>query len=106
PAAAATGEAVTGEIPIELGNRGFVYTLSLSEAPPQPGTLVVSFLALGKWQEIRDQGNGELAGEGTGTVDFATGSVSITLSALPDVGSSLIYAYVGQNDAALTQRTG
>ncbi|HHQ4427803.1 TPA: hypothetical protein ACSQVQ_005954, partial [Pseudomonas aeruginosa] len=39
-------------------------------------------------------------------VDFATGSVSITLSALPDVGSSLIYAYVGQNDAALTQRTG
>ncbi|MDF5982184.1 hypothetical protein P4056_14820 [Pseudomonas aeruginosa] len=69
PAAAATGEAVTGEIPIELGNRGFVYTLSLSEAPPQPGTLVVSFLALGKWQEIRDQGNGELAGEGTGTVD-------------------------------------
>lgn len=67
---------------------------------------MVSFLALGKWQEIRDQGNGELAGEGTGTVDFATGSVSITLSALPDVGSSLIYAYVGQNDAALTQRTG
>ncbi|MDF5938672.1 hypothetical protein P4234_12860 [Pseudomonas aeruginosa] len=51
-------------------------------------------------------GQRRIGREGTGTVDFATGSVSITLSALPDVGSSLIYAYVGQNDAALTQRTG
>lgn len=106
PAAAATGETVTGEIPIELGNRGFVYTLALAEAPPRPGTLVVSFLALGKWQEIRDPGNGEMEGEGTGTIAFGTGSVSLTLNALPDVGSSIIFAYVSQNDSAITQRTG
>jgi len=106
PAAAATGETVTGEVPIGLDNRGFVYTLALAEAPPRPGTLVVSFLALGKWQEIRDPGNGELQGEGTGTIAFGTGSVSLTLNALPDVGSSIIFAYVSQNDAAITQRTG
>ncbi len=106
PAAAATGETVTGEIPIALGNRGFVYTLALADAPPRPGTLVVSFLALGKWQEIRDPGNGEMEGEGTGTIAFGTGSVSLTLGALPDVGSSIIFAYVSQNDAAITQRTG
>lgn len=106
PAAAATGEAVTGEIPIQLGNRGFVYTLSLPDAPPRPGTLVVSFLALGKWQEIRDPGNGEMEGQGTGTISFGTGSVSLTLNALPDVGSSIIFSYVSQNDAAVTQRTG
>lgn len=106
PAAATTGETVTGEIAIDLGNRGFVYTLSLADALPRPGTLVVSFLALGKWQEIRDPGNGELEGAGTGSVAFATGSVSLTLNALPDVGSSIIFAYASQNDDAITQRTG
>lgn len=104
--APATGETVTGEIPVELSNRGYVYTLSLADAPPMPGTLVVSYMALGKWQEIRDPGNGEMIGEGTGTIAFGTGSVSLTLKAYPDVGSSVIWAYVGQNSAALTQRTG
>lgn len=106
PGAAATGETVTGEIPIDLSNRGYVYTLSLADAPPMPGTLEVSYMALGKWQSLRDPGNGELVGEGTGTIAFGTGSVSLTLNALPDVGSSVIWAYVGQNSAALTQRTG
>ncbi|EMV9185877.1 hypothetical protein AADU03_004763 [Escherichia coli] len=106
PGAAATGETVTGEIPIDLANRGYVYTLSLADAPPMPGTLEVSYLALGKWQTIRDPGNGELVGEGTGTIAFGTGSVSLTLNALPDVGSSVIWAYVGQNSSAFTQRTG
>jgi len=106
PGAAATGETVTGEIPVDLSNRGYVYTLSLSDAPPMPGTLEISYMALGKWQVLRDQGNGELAGEGTGTIQFNTGSVSLTLNALPDVGSSVIWAYVGQNSAAFTQRTG
>jgi len=106
PGAAATGETITGEIPIGLANRGYVYTLSLSDAPPMPGTLEVSYMALGKWQTLRDQGNGELVGEGTGTIVFSTGSVSLTLAALPDVDSSVIWAYVGQNSAAFTQRTG
>lgn len=106
PGAAAVDEAVTGEIPVELGNRGYVYTLSLSEALPRPGTLSVSYLALGKWQELRDAGNGELVGEGTGTVAFDTGSVSLTFSALPDVGSAIIYSYAGQNEQAITQHTG
>lgn len=106
PGAPATDEAVTGELPITLANRGFVYTLSLADARPRPGTLTVSYMALGKWQEIRDPGNGELTGEGTGLVAFDTGSVSLTLNALPDVGSSLIWSYLGQNAAALTERTG
>jgi len=106
PAAAATGEMVTGEIPIDLSNRGYVYTLSLSDAPPLPGTLEVSYMALGKWQTLRDPGNGELTGQGSGTITFATGSVALTLNALPDVGSSVIWAYVGQNTSAFTQRTG
>lgn len=106
PAAAVTGPTVTGEVVIDLANRGFAYTLALAEAKPKPGTFAVSYLALGKWQEIRDPGNGELLGEGSGSIAFGTGSVAFTLNALPDVGSALIYSYVAQLDAEFTQRTG
>lgn len=106
PAAAVSGQAITGEIPIDLGSRGYAYTLNLAEAKPRPGTLVISFMALGKWYELRDLGNGELAGEGSGTVDFASGAVSISLSALPDVNTSLIYSYIGQWDTNLQQHAG
>lgn len=97
-AAISTGQAVTGEIEINLGNRGFAYTLNLADAKPRPGTLSVSYMALGKWYEMRDNGSGELVGEGSGSINFATGSVAVSLNALPDVNSSLIYNYVGQDD--------
>jgi hypothetical protein len=106
PGAAATGETVTGEVPVTLSNRGYVYTLSLSGAVPRPGTLSVSYMALGKWYELRDYGDGLLTGEGAGTITFATGSVSITLNALPDVDTSLIYSYISAADNAVTQRAG
>lgn len=97
-AAVSTGQAVTGEIKISLGNRGFAYTLNLADAKPRPGTLSVSYMALGKWYEMRDNGSGELVGQGSGSVNFATGSVAVSLNALPDVNSSLLYNYVGQDD--------
>ena len=106
PAAAVTGQSITGEIEITLASRGFAYTLNLADAKPRPGTLSVSFMALGKWYELLDLGNGELAGEGSGTVDFATGAVSISLNALPDVNTSLIYSYVGQDDDNLQTHVG
>ncbi|WP_169406512.1 hypothetical protein [Pseudomonas sp. gcc21] len=106
PATAISGQAITGEIDITLGSRGFAYTLNLANAKPRPGTLSVSFMALGKWYELRDQGNGELTGEGSGTVDFASGSVSVSLNALPDVGTSLIYSYIGQLDNNLQTHVG
>ncbi len=106
PGAAATGDTVTGELAITLGNRGYVYTLNLSQAVPRQGTLSVSFMALGKWYELRDHGDGLLTGEGAGNINFASGSVSLTLGALPDVGSALIYSYVSAADNAVTQRAG
>lgn len=106
PGAAAIGDTVTGEIEVTLGSRGYVYTLNLSQAIPRPGTLGVAFMALGRWYELRDHGDGLLTGQGAGTISFATGSVSLTLSALPDVGSSLVYSYVSSADNAITQRAG
>ncbi|MEJ6655604.1 MAG: hypothetical protein QNL70_06335 [Pseudomonas sp.] len=106
PAATVTGQAITGKIDISLGSRGYAYTLNLADAKPRPGTLSVSYMALGKWYELRDLGNGELAGEGSGSVDFASGAVSVSLNALPDVSSSLIYHYIGQLDDNIVSHVG
>lgn len=106
PGAAATGDTITGEVEVTLGNRGYVYTLNLAGAVPRRGTLSVSYMALGTWYELRDYGDGLLTGEGAGTISLATGSVSMTLNALPDVGSSLVYSYISSADNAVIQRTG
>lgn len=106
PGAVATGDTITGEVEVTLGNRGYVYTLNLADAVPRQGTLSVSYMALGKWYELRDYGDGLLTGEGAGTISFATGSVSLTLNALPDVGSSLVFSYTSSADNAITRRTG
>lgn len=61
---------------------------------PAPGSLSVSFMAQGKWYVLRDDGTGALRGEdssyGSGTVSYISGSVIVTMGALPDVGSSVI----------------
>ncbi len=106
PATSVTGSAISGTIEISGQNRGFNYTLNLAEAKPRPGTLVVSFIALGKWQDISDTGNGQMTGSGSGTIDFSTGSVAVTLDAMPDPDSALVYSYVAQSDAEVTLRTG
>lgn len=94
-AAAVTDVATTLEVPVTLANRGYNYVRTLAPVPA-PGTLTVDFRALGKWVRLTDNGRGQLAGrpgEGTGTVDYATGSVIATLAALPDVGSSLLFSW-------------
>ena len=106
PAAAVSGPAVSGQIPVDLASRGYAYTLNLAGAKPRPGTLSIGYMALGKWQELSDPGNGELTGQGSGSIAFATGSVSFTLAALPDVDSAIVYSYVASNAAEFTQRTG
>lgn len=83
------------QIPVEIGNRGYVYIASLRPFP-QPGSVVVAFRALGRWYVLRDDGTGALIGDpgvGTGLVNFATGSLSVSLGALPDVGSSVIISW-------------
>src|SRR5690606_35841918 len=68
---------------------------------PAPKTLRVDYRYLGKWYTLEDKhGTGTLEGatpgEGGGTIDYQTGNVVVTLGALPDVGSRLIYS-AGQN---------
>ena len=106
PATDITGASISGSIEVTTQNRGFNYTLNMAEAKPRPGTLVVSYIALGQWQDIRDTGNGEMAGSGSGNILFDTGSVAMTLDALPDPDSAIVYSYVTQNDDEVTLQTG
>ena len=106
PATGITGAAISGSIEISLQNRGFNYTLNMAKARPKPGTLVISYIALGKWQDIRDTGNGDMEGSGTGKILFDSGSAALTLDAMPDPDSAIVYSYVAQNDDEVTIRTG
>jgi len=64
------------------------------DPPPAPGTTRVSYRSNGKWYDLRDNGGGKLMGAdtayGAGTVSYVTGTVAVTLGALPDVGSQII----------------
>lgn len=96
PQAYVSQAAHSHDIPVTLATRGTVYSVPLLPIPA-PGTLIVDFRALGKWYRLRDNGAGELVGGdaayGTGTVDYVTGGVTITLGALPDVGSSVLLSW-------------
>jgi hypothetical protein len=88
--------AATISIPVTINNRSFNYVQTLSPTPT-PNSLSVDFKALDKWYRLTDDGNGHITGAGTGvgagTVDYATGSVIITLGALPDIASSVIFSW-------------
>lgn len=96
PQAYVSQAAHTHEIPITLATRGTVYSVPLLPIPA-PGALMVDYRAMGKWYRLRDNGAGELVGAdaayGTGTVDYVTGGVTVTLGALPDVGSSVLLTW-------------
>jgi hypothetical protein len=96
PAAAVTEAQQSLEILIEISNRAWNYTPNLKPVPA-PGTLTVDYMALGNWYRLKDNGRGELVGTesgiGTGTIDYASGSMVLTVGALPDVGSSIIITW-------------
>lgn len=93
PAGAPSKPRISAALPITLGTRGFVHSVTLLPVP-QAGSLTVSYLAQGKWYELKEQGNGTLKGGqtayGAGQLNLATGTLNLTLGALPDVGSSII----------------
>ena len=80
-------------IRITQENRSLSYVWTMNDVPVAR-TLSVSYLAQGRWYVLRDDGAGKLSGissaYGVGTISYTTGSVSVTLGALPDAGSSIV----------------
>lgn len=96
PAAAELKVADTARILIDKNNVGSSFTYNIDPAPAV-GTLQVSYRSKGKWHTLKDDGSGVLRGasaqHGSGNVNFATGSVVINLVELPDIGSSILFAW-------------
>jgi hypothetical protein len=96
PAATPTRVQDTASISIVQDTRGYNYTITLLPIP-QPGSLVVNYMAQGKVYYLYDRGDGTLKGSdaalGTGNINYTTGSVILTTGALPDAGSEIIFAW-------------
>lgn len=89
-----SGKRVSDFTEITLNNRGYNYTETWPNEKPKPGSMFVSYMVLGQWYTLRDNGSGQLEGDGTGSINFTTGTVAITLEALPDVDTDIIWSYV------------
>ncbi len=92
PAGAIADQGYNERILITQNNQGYNWVFQLSPLP-SAGTVVVDYRALGRWIRLTDNGRGQLigkAGQGSGTVNYATGSVVVTTGALPDLDSAII----------------
>ena len=83
-------------------NRSLSYVKTLNSLPAK-GTLTLSYMVADQWYVLRDNGAGALiaddAGFGAGNVNTVTGTVTVTLGALPDVGGTLVIQW-GEASAA------
>lgn len=84
-------------------NRGYNYTAILKPLPA-PGSVRVVYRAQGNTYALTDGGTGVLEGSGGGSISYTTGSIVVTLEALPDAGSAVVI-YYGPN-RAYTNRAG
>lgn len=92
PGAAVPQQSYTASFTVELQTRSLTYVYQPLPIAA-PGTLIVEYRALGRWATLRDRGDGVLEGDGTGQINFATGTIDITLAGLPDVGTEIIYSW-------------
>lgn len=83
----------TGITKITAATRGYNYVKSIYPLPAAK-TLEISYRSRGKWYTIYDElGTGQLSGDGTGRIVYETGSVMITLQDIPDVDTSILWAW-------------
>ncbi len=81
---------------VTAANRGFVWAITLKPFPLRT-SLRVSYRAVGEWYTLFDNGTGGLAGLesgiGSGTINYDTGTVSITTGAIPDANTQILFVW-------------
>jgi hypothetical protein len=96
PAAVPVRIADTASLAVNAANRGYIWSINIAPSPA-PGSLTVSYRALGKWYSLRDNSAGGIvgleAGLGSGTVNYVSGTATVTTAVLPDVGSEIIFSW-------------
>lgn len=107
PAAAPLRTADTASLRVTAANRGFVWVFSINP-PPKPKSFKASYRALSKWYDMTDNGKGGVIaqepGIGTGSINYVSGSGSLTLGALPDVDTDILLSW--SQNADLVNRSG
>lgn len=86
----------TSSAAVTAANRSYIWNWNIQPLP-EPGSVEVHYMALGEWYSLKDNGAGAILAEedgiGTGTVNYLTGTVSVTLAALPDVDSEVMFSW-------------
>lgn len=93
----------TQRLKIGEENVGLVFVFQCRPYPA-PGTLTLSYRTMGTWYTLQDDGAGAFVGSGAGAVNYLTGSLSVTLKSVPDIGSSLVLSW--GEATAFTNRSG
>lgn len=80
-------------MPVTQNNQSANWT-GVLVPPPAPGSLSVSYMAQGKFYELKDDGSGQLKGSstafGSGMINYETGTWLLTTGALPDVNTPIL----------------
>lgn len=83
----------TGRVLITEANQGFVQPFKMVP-PPAPNSVAMSYMALGQWQTLYDDGAGNMGdGPGGGQVLYPTGDASVTTDALSDYNTYQIWTW-------------
>jgi hypothetical protein len=100
PAAVKTLIPYTGTIQIGDNNRNYTYVLQLNALPARK-TFSLDYQVLDKWYTVTDDGTGNLIGDGTGQINYDTGSVTVTLTDKPDASSTVLYKWTDDDSYTL-----
>lgn len=105
PGDATTVPEQTLSLPISINNRSLSYTRTLLPMPAA-GSLSITYMAEGSWYTLTDDGTGVLAGPdtsiGVGSMNYGTGTCIVTLGALPDVGSAILFSWTDPQMTSFT----
>lgn len=78
---------------ITEANAGSSFVFKLNP-PPAPNTVAVSYVALGSWNTLIDDGAGNLgSGPGSGQVLYSTGDGSVSTDTVPDYNTFLLITH-------------
>ena len=96
PAAPVSQQAHTLALSVTAENRRLNWVETLLPIPAT-SSLTVSYMALGNWYTLQDDGLGNLIASdpsiGAGSISYVTGAMLVSLGALPDAGSEIIITW-------------
>ncbi|MEG0921350.1 MAG: hypothetical protein RSD57_16960 [Comamonas sp.] len=82
----------TQRVKVDEVNVGLVWVFQCKPMP-EPGTIFIDYWSLGQRYTLTDDGQGQLVGQGGGAASYMTGAVSVTLKAVPDIGSTICLSH-------------